>query len=107
MSRNLLVVDNTGESALDFCLRCMDDGWRVRWHIAPNPRSEHIGRGLVERVDNWREHMQWADLVFAPDNTKYIRELDSWRKRGTPMVVPNEAGASWELDRDEGMRGLE
>ncbi len=103
----ILIVDNFGESALDWALRCIDAGHRVKWHIAPNPRSEHIGRGLVERVNDWREHMRWADLVFLPDNTKYLRELDSWRERGARIVGPNVAGAAWELDRDAGMAVLE
>ena len=103
----ILIVDNFGESALDWALRCIDAGHRVKWHIAPNPRSEHIGRGLVERVNDWREHMTWADLVFLPDNTKYLRELDLWRERGVNILGPNTAGAAWELDRDEGMRVLE
>jgi phosphoribosylamine--glycine ligase len=103
----ILIVDNYGESALDWALRCLDAGHKVRWHIAPNPRSEHVGRGLVERVNDWREHMKWADLVFLPDNTKYLRELDLWRDRGARIVGPNVPGAAWELDRDEGMRVLE
>ena len=103
----ILIVDNAGESALDWALRCLDAGHKVRWHIAPNPRSEHIGRGLVERVTDWREHMKWADLVFLPDNTKYLRELDFWRGNGARIVGPNVAGAAWELDRDEGMAVLE
>lgn len=103
----ILCVDNYGESALDWLLRCIDAGHKVRWHIAPNPRSEHVGRGLVERVNDWREHMRWADLVFLPDNTKYLRELDYWRGNGARIVGPNVAGAAWELDRDEGMKVLE
>src|SRR5260221_394680 len=103
----ILIVDNFGESALDWALRCIDAGHKVRWHIAPNPRSEHIGRGLVERVSDWREHMRWADLVFLPDNTKYLRELDFWREKGARIVGPNVAGAAWELDRDAGMAVLE
>lgn len=102
----ILIVDNYGESALDWALRCLDAGHKVRWHIAADPRRECVGRGLVERVNDWREHMRWADLVFLPDNTKYLAELDAWRKRGARIMGPNVAGAAWELDRDEGMRVL-
>ena len=102
----ILIVDSYGESALDWAIRCTDAGHKVRWHIAPNPRAEWIGRGLVERVADWREHMRWADLVFLPDNTKYLRELDAWREKGARIVGPNVAGAAWELDRAEGARVL-
>lgn len=103
----ILIVDSYGESALDWALRCLDAGHKVRWHVAPNPRSDQVGRGLVERVNDWREHMRWADLVFLPDNTKYLRELESWREKGARIVGPNVAGAAWELDRDAGMAVLE
>ena len=102
----ILVVDSYGDGALAWCLRCIDAGHKVKWHIAPNPRTDHIGKGLVERVSDWRDWMRWADLVFLPDNTKYLRELDAWRERGVPIVGANVAGAAWELDRNEGMRVL-
>lgn len=102
----ILIVDNFGESALDWALRCLDAGHKVRWHIAANPRTEAIGKGLVERVTDWRDHMRWADLVFLPDNTKYLRELDFWRGNGARIVGPNVAGAAWELDRAAGAKVL-
>ena len=102
----ILVVDSYGESALAWCLRCKDAGHQVKWFFAPTPRNEAIGKGLIERVTDWRDWMRWADLVFLPDNTKYLRELDAWRERGGTIVGPNVAGAAWELDRDEGMRVL-
>lgn len=103
----ILIVDNTGESALDWCLRCIDAGHQVRWHFTRTPRNEHIGEGLVERVADWRPSMRWADLVFLPDNTKHLRDLEPYHAQGYPIVGPNVAGAAWELDRDEGMRVLE
>jgi len=100
----ILIVDSYGESALAWALRCIDAGHKVKWFFQPTPRSEHIGKGLVERVSDWRDWMRWADLVFLPDNCKYLRELDAWRDRGVPILGPNVAGAAWELDREEGMK---
>ncbi len=102
----ILIVDNYGESALDWALRCLDAGHQVRWHIAPDPRREMVGKGLVERVADWRDHMRWADLVFLPDNTKYLAEMDAWRKRGVRIMGPSVAAAAWELDRGQGMHVL-
>lgn len=104
----ILIVDHYGESALDWALRCLDAGHKVKWFFAPEyKRSIHVAKGLVERVDDWRAHMNWADLVFLPDNTKYLQELDAWRKRGKMIMGCNVAGAAWEIDRDEGMKVLE
>jgi len=79
----------------------------VKWYISPSPRSQYIGKGLVERVADWQEWVRWSDLIFVPDNTKHLRALDFHRDRGARIVGPNVAGAAWELDRDEGMRVLE
>lgn len=103
----VLCLDSYGENALDWCLRCQDDGHEVRWAVPDTPRTRRIGEGLVRRVRDWREHMRWADLVFMTDNTKYVREVDEWRNRGVPIVGPNAASASWELDRDVGMAVLQ
>lgn len=102
----ILIVDSYGECALAWAMRCQQAGHTVKWFFPQTPRNEDIGKGLVERVSDWRDWMRWADLVFLPDNTRYLRELDAWRERGARIVGPNVAGAAWELDRDEGMRVL-
>lgn len=103
----ILCVDAYGESALDWLLRCVESGHQVKWFFAESSRNKYIGCGLIERVKDWRPWMLWADLVFVPDNVKYVRELDAWRARGVPILGCNAAGAAWELDRDEGMRVLD
>lgn len=103
----ILCIDTYGESVLDWLLRCQDDGHDVIWALPLTPRTEHIGRGLVKIVRDWREWMRWADLVFMTDNTKYLAEIDEWRKRGIRIVGPSQEAAMWELDRDKGMRVLE
>lgn len=102
----ILIVDSYGESILDWALRCQQDGHKVKWFFH-NQQSEHVGKGLVERVDDWRPWMRWADLVVLPDNTKYLRELDSWRKQGVPIIGPSVDAAAWEHDRKLGMKILE
>lgn len=102
----ILCVDSYGESALDWLLRCQGAGHDVKWFFASTPRSENIGKGMVQVVRDWKEWIRWADLVFMADNSKHVRDMDAWRDRGVPILGPNAAGVSWELDRDEGMRVL-
>jgi phosphoribosylamine--glycine ligase len=47
--------------------------------------------------------MNWADLVFLPDNAVYMTDLDKWRHRGYPIYGANSFTAQWELDRQVGM----
>ena len=102
----LLCISDWGECELDWLMRCKADGHQVKWFYAKRDRP--IGRGLIDIVDDWRAWMRWADIVFLPDNAKYLRELDSWRDRGGPKIIaPTVEGASWELNRTLGMKVLE
>lgn len=101
----LLCIDTFGESVLDWLLRCRKDGHQVKWYVGQSD-SLH-GRGIIERVSDWRPWIQWADIVFLTDNLKYLRELDGWRKRGVKIVGPTWDAAQWELNRTLGMKVLE
>lgn len=101
----LLCISVFGESELDWLLRCKADGHSVKWFRAE--AKTPIGRGLIDIVDDWRSWMRWADIVFLPDNIRYLKELDFWRERGQKIIGPTVEGASWELNRTLGMKVLE
>lgn len=91
-------------SALDWLMRCLEAGHQVRWCVPNKPRLRPIGIGLVERVDDWRGWVRWADMIFLTDNTTFMREIDAVRLQGGPVVVgATAATAEWELNRDKGM----
>ena len=99
----VLFLDYYGtDGGLDFCLRCKEAGHDVRWFFKRDDRSALIGKGLVPRVSDWREHMRWADLVMLADNTHYLIELDRWRKEGVPIIGATQESATWELNRKTG-----
>ena len=88
---------------LDFACRAKADGHTVKWFIARTVKTEHIGKGLIDFVADWRDWMRWADLVVLPDNTRYLRELDAWRDReGVVVIGARQPTANWELDRKLG-----
>jgi phosphoribosylamine--glycine ligase len=72
-------------------------------------KRSHIGDGLIEKIEgeNYKPHMGWADLIFTTENTKWLRELDVYRKRGFPVFAPSYEGAQLELDRSAGQKFLE
>lgn len=96
----ILAIDH-GAFMLDFVLRAQDDGHEVRWYTIRR-LSTWVGKGLATFVGDWRDHMKWADLVVLPDNTRYIREIDEWRKKGVLVVGASLAAAEWELNRNVG-----
>ena len=92
---------------LDFALRAQDQGHTVHWFIRRVERTKDIGRGMLKPpcrfVETWQDWMRWADIVVLPDNTKYLREIDAYRKRDGVLVVGATAdAAAWELDRNAG-----
>lgn len=103
----ILCLDTYGECVLGWLMKCQDAGHEVRWHI-DDKSNRHYGNGLVNKVDDWRSSMGWADLVFCPDNLKFLRELDEWRRRDKRkmIIAPSQETASWETDRLKGMEVL-
>lgn len=99
----ILCLDQ-GAFALDFLMRCQDWSHQVKWYVPDKDRTRLIGKGLVERIDDWRPWARWADLIFLPDNTKFLTQLEPYRREGAKVIGPTPETAAWELDRNEGMR---
>lgn len=101
----LLCIEPHGDGMLDIAIRAQQLGHAVRYfnkdydqHRAP------IGRGLVERVPDWRGAMRWADLVLLGANDYCMIEFDRWRDLGVPIIGGTSDSALWESDRALGMR---
>jgi len=92
-------------NAVDWLLRCQEAGHKVKWYVPTKPRLDPIGRGLIERVPDWRAWVQWADLIFLTDNTLWMRDMDMLRRHQSspPIVGATQEVADWELDRNKGM----
>ncbi len=101
----LLIIDPMG-SALDLAVRAQRDGHKVKHFIKQAEKTKHIGRGLVEIVDDFKPHMGWADLIFNADNNRYLTLLEPYKLMGFPIVGACLKSAEWELDRDVGMKVL-
>ena len=100
----VLLLDYYGtDGMLDFAMRCQAAGHTVRWFFVKDDRNAFVGKGLVTRIDDWRDHIRWADITVLADNTHYLREIDTWRKReNIPVVGASVESATWELDRKTG-----
>jgi phosphoribosylamine--glycine ligase len=106
----ILVVDREA-LALDWIIRCINDGHKVKWFIPMTPLTEwkkvtEVGKGIkgLERIDDPSEWYRWADLIFFSDNTKYIKYADAWRNEGWPVICATEKCTMWETDRGIGQR---
>ena len=104
----VLLVDTYGtDGMLDYAMRCQSAGHVVKWFFPKTERTRDNGKGLVETVNDWREWARWADIIILADNTKYLREVDAWRKsRGVPVIGATTDSAALELDRTYGQKML-
>ncbi len=97
----ILTID-TNKAEVDFYLRCMEAGHKVKCYIKQEGISKNIGRGILDIVPDWREYIEWADLIYLADNSKYLPQIDMLRKQGKLVIGATEKSAKWELDRETG-----
>jgi phosphoribosylamine---glycine ligase len=104
----VLCIEPHADGLLDLALSAKSWGHNVRYFLRDyDPIKQPVGRGLVERVSDFRSSMRWADLVILGSLGYCQNEIDRWASAGVPIIgAPGEVGA-WELDRIAGMRAFE
>ena len=60
-----LFVSALGE-AVGLAIRLMAEGHEVRFYIHTDAEKD-IGDGFLEKVNDWREHVEWCDVLFFDD----------------------------------------
>lgn len=86
----ILALD-TSSNCLDWLMRCEGYGHQTLWYDRPrdNGTPRRAGEGILRKVRDWnevqRKWIDWADLIYMPDNTYYVDVLDRYRPRGAPI----------------------
>ncbi len=102
----VLIVEPHADGLLDLALRAKAAGHDVRYFCGDyDPRKCPVGRGMVERVSDFRPSMRWADLALLGSH-KWIDEMDRWAAQGVPIIGACAPAAKWELDRLVGMKAF-
>lgn len=100
----VLIVEATADGLLDLALRAQKAGHQVFYHLKEFDQFKTpVGKGLVERVADWRPHIGKVDLVLLGGHGAYMREMEVHRKAGVPIIGAGAEAAQWELDRLAGM----
>lgn len=100
----ILVLDHSG-FMLDWVMRAQSAGHKVRWYIQQTEKTKCIGQGLAEIVSDYREWLRWSDLIVLADNTRYLKEIEGWKRdRGALVVGATPVAAALELDRTTGQK---
>lgn len=113
MSKRLLIIDNAS-NCLDMAMRAVLAGWTVKWYDKPRPDGTPrlAGRGFagIEKITDFnelrRKWIDWADLIYLPDNIFYLDMLEPYQKQGYPILAPNVAAAELEVNRATGQKAM-
>lgn len=97
----ILSIDSA-KAEVDFYMRCMEDGHKVKSFVRQDAVSKNIGRGILDIVPDWKPYIEWADMLFMADNSKYLEQMDKVRAMGKHVFGPTAKSAKWELDRQFG-----
>ena len=109
--KRLLIIDNAS-NCLDMALRAQLAGWDVRWYDKPRPDGAPrlAGMGMIKKITDFnelrRKWLDWADLIYLPDNVHWLDMLDPYFKQGYPILGPSKEAAALELDRDAGQKAM-
>lgn len=104
----VLFIEPHADGLLDLAIRANRLGHRAIYFCKDYDQHRcPVGRGLVERVPDWRPYMRQTDLVVLGANDYAMPEFDQWRRHGIPIVGGSAESARWECDRAYGMRVFE
>jgi len=101
----VLIVEPTADGLLDLAIRAQQHGHSVHyWLKSYDQHKQPVGRGLVERVADWRSLARRVDLVILGSLGYCGREFDQLRAEGVPVIGAPGLVGEWELDRLVGMQ---
>jgi phosphoribosylamine--glycine ligase len=76
------------------------EGHEVRYYIEEKDQKD-VCDGLVDKVDDWKAHVEWADIVVF-DDFGFGQDAEELRKAGKPVVGGSAYTDKLEMDREFG-----
>ncbi|MBI5226032.1 phosphoribosylamine--glycine ligase [Candidatus Micrarchaeota archaeon] len=80
------------------------EGHLVKYFVKAATEQD-VGDGFVDKVDDWKEHKDWADCIVF-DDTGFGEEADKLRKSGKRVVGGSVYSDLLEEDREFGQEEL-
>jgi phosphoribosylamine--glycine ligase len=101
--RNFLFVSTFGQVA-DVAWRTTKEGHAARMWVQSKEEKE-VGDGFVEKVADWKDHVDWADVVVF-DDVGWGETCEALRAKGKAVVGGSRYADRLELDRDFGQEEM-
>src|SRR3989344_1302430 len=84
----------------DLAWQIKKEGHEVKVYIK-NEEDKDVYEGFLEKVDDWKKHTDWADVVVF-DDVGFGKEADELRKSGKLVVGGSEYTDKLEEEREFG-----
>ncbi|MFH1509149.1 MAG: phosphoribosylglycinamide synthetase C domain-containing protein [bacterium] len=104
MKKNFLFVSADGLIS-DVAWHVFKEGHEVRLSI-DNKEEADVADGFVPKVANWKEHVDWADVIVFDDVLGYGTKADKLRKTGKAVIGGTPYIDRLEDDRSFGQEEL-
>lgn len=88
----------------DLAWQVKKEGNEVKYYIGEKA-SRDICEGFVEKVDDWKSHKDWADVIVF-DDVFFGEEADKLRKEGKAIIGGSAYTDKLEEDREFGQAEL-
>ena len=89
----------------DLAWEVRKEGHHVRYHIK-SKADRDVADGLVDKVDDWESHKDWADVIVFDDTLGQGEKAQALRKEGKPVVGGTAYCDKLEDDRSFGQEEL-
>ena len=88
----------------DFAWKIKEEGHEVKIYVADNDDAD-VYDGLLEKVEKWEDHIDWADLIIF-DDTGFGDIPEKLRKKGKLVVGGTVYTDRTEEDREFGQEEM-
>ncbi len=89
----------------DIAWQTVKEGHEVKYYIDAQSEKE-IGDGFVNKVDNWQEHVDWADVIVFDDVLGHGELASELRAKGKKVIGGTPYTDKLEDDRSFGQDEL-
>jgi|SRR3989344_1309727 len=89
----------------DIAWQVVKEGHQVKFYIK-NKEYKEVGDGLVEKVDDWKKEVEWADIIVFDDVLGMGEKADQVRKQGKLVVGGTAYTDKLEDDRSFGQEEM-
>ncbi|MBI4140023.1 phosphoribosylamine--glycine ligase [Candidatus Woesearchaeota archaeon] len=91
--------------ATDLAWHVKKEGHEVKYFTEDKEEKE-VGDGFIEKIDNWKEHVDWADVIVFDDVLGQGTEAKKLREKGKAVIGGTPYTDKLEDDRSFGQEEL-